>query len=187
MRVQRPAWTGHSIIFRLLVPLGIPHSQRARMVTSLPVWRRGHITKIKVIAYSEVAGKALYPSECCTHFNKEILCICPYYVLTNLSRFEVAVTEKLMHMELVQINCTYWCVIAQNHSIELNGKPCPSTHPSVCMMVLQRATLIVDGMWLHRTLPMMGNLTWDLEWHYDRMYLLVNWESCSLIPLDSKN
>ncbi|XP_065436014.1 uncharacterized protein LOC135979666 [Chrysemys picta bellii] len=107
MRVQRPVWTGNSILFSLLVPLGIPHLQQARMVTSLPVWRRGHVIKIEGVAYAEVAGRALYPSECCTHSDKEILCTCPYNVLTNLSRFEVAITEKLAHTELVQMNGTY--------------------------------------------------------------------------------
>ncbi|EMP26836.1 hypothetical protein UY3_16073 [Chelonia mydas] len=89
----------------------------------------------------------------------------------NLSRLEVASTEKLAHTELVQMNRTYWCVTAQNHSIELNGKPCPLRHPSVCMTVPQRATLTSDRTWLHRTLPMMGNLTWDPEWHYSSKYL----------------
>ncbi|EMP27239.1 hypothetical protein UY3_15670 [Chelonia mydas] len=85
-----------------------------------------------------------------------------------LNDFEVAITEKLVHTELVQMNGTYWCVTAQNYSIKLNGKPCPSRHPSVCMMVPRRATLTVDGRWLHHTPPMMGNLTWDPEWHYGK-------------------
>ncbi|CAM2098457.1 unnamed protein product [Caretta caretta] len=88
-----------------------------------------------------------------------------------LHRFEVAITEKLAHTELVQMNSTYWCVTAQNHSIKLNGKPCPSRHPSVCMTVPRRATLTVDGTRLHSTLPTMGNLTWDPEWHYGSKYL----------------
>ncbi|XP_039357639.1 olfactory receptor 14I1-like [Mauremys reevesii] len=90
---------------------------------------------------------------------------------TSLDRFKVAITEKLAHTELVQMNGTYWCVTAHNHSIELNGKPCPSRHPSVCMIVPRRSTLTVDGMQLHHTLPMMGNLTWDQEWHYGSKYL----------------
>ncbi|XP_029768628.1 disintegrin and metalloproteinase domain-containing protein 2-like [Terrapene carolina triunguis] len=85
-------------------------------------------------------------------------------------KFEVAVTEKLVHTELVQMNSTYWCVTTQNHS-ELNGKPCPSRHPSVCMTIPRRATLTVDRMRLHCTLPMTSNLTWDPEWHYSSKYL----------------
>ncbi|XP_044870479.1 double C2-like domain-containing protein alpha [Mauremys mutica] len=60
---------------------------------------------------------------------------------------------------------------AQNHSIKLNGKPCPSRHPSVCMTVPRRSTMTVDGTRLHRTASMMGNLTWDPEWHYGSKYL----------------
>ncbi|CAM2118656.1 unnamed protein product [Caretta caretta] len=58
--------------------------------------------------------------------------------------------------------CTYWCVTAQNHSIELNGKPCPSRHPSMCMTVPQRVTLTVDGTQLHRTQPMIC-ICWTIQ------------------------